>query len=200
MVDAVQDELRAAKSDAKPPLLVFGAYGIGKERVFMAVAEALDQQVYVDPSRRQAMTHFGWSADRMARLVTDPTRSNLWVAPLGQINFKSLASMREKIGGYSHVVAFQPTGWSFTRSSGSAGSWLSKRVSGKDCIYSVPYSEHSSFSDLVDFIRLFRPDVVIPTVNTAKDKVTQQLGFLRNASGVYAKRTPFDRCTAKTIT
>lgn len=199
VIEAVRDELEVAKINGFRPLFVFGAYGIGKERVYMAVAEALDRRVYVDPSRRRAMSHYCWTEDRLARLVTDPTKSDLWVAPLGQVNFKSLTSMRSKIGGYTQVVAFQPTGWSYTRS-GSGESLLSKKMSGQDCIYSVPYSEHSSFSELVDFVRLFRPQLVIPTVNTAKDKVTQQLSYLRNASGIYSKKTPFSPTAAATVT
>jgi len=99
------------------------------------------------------------------------------------------------------VVAFQPTGWNFSgsrgySSSGSSGSsdgrsgqpppdmpdppLIRSRHKDGNTIHSVAYSEHSSFLELVQFTDIFKPHLIIPTVNTSKDKVKVQLDFLRS--------------------
>jgi hypothetical protein len=60
-----------------------------------------------------------------------------------------------------------PTGWTHTGRTGGggggggggsndSGEGFHVRHKGCNSIYSVPYSEHSSFTELIDFIRLFR--------------------------------------------
>jgi hypothetical protein len=117
--------------------------------------------------------------------------------------------MREQQTGLpvKRIVAFQPTGWSHssggsgggrkskasrvapaatTSSSAAPGAHLLKeRRNGPDSIIALPYSEHSSFTELVDFLKTFRPSVVVPTVNTQQDKVRSQLALLKSSSGVY---------------
>ena len=57
------------------------------------------------------------------------------------------------------------------------------RTYNDDIIYSIPYSEHSSFTELIDFIRVFRPHMIIPTVNTSTaGQVEKQLRILQEAS------------------
>lgn len=55
------------------------------------------------------------------------------------------------------------------------------RDQGLDTVYDVPYSEHSSFSELVQCLQTFRPHRVVPTVNTSPDKVQQQFEWLRGS-------------------
>ena len=56
----------------------------------MAVAEELNMKVFVDKTRWKSMLCFDWPTHKLARLTTEPSEASLWVAPLGQINFKSL--------------------------------------------------------------------------------------------------------------
>jgi hypothetical protein len=78
---------------------------------------------------------------------------------MGALTFDSLLSMKRDRVGCQRVVAFQPTGWSHTanapRIGGGGGLLTAKRRDG-NVIYSVPYSEHSSYTELVEFIRTFR--------------------------------------------
>ena len=60
-----------------------------------------------------------------------------------------------------------------------------KRSKIGDVVYSVPYSEHSSFPELIDFVRVFKPIQVVPTVKTNQKDVQKQLQLLRDGSGVY---------------
>lgn len=50
-------------------------------------------------------------------------------------------------------------GWSFKKNG------LQVRKEGCVTIYGIPYSEHSSYAELRDCIRLLRPKRIIPTVN-----------------------------------
>eukprot|EP01041_Mallomonas_annulata_P004781 gene4781-9512_t len=191
VVQCVREELSKGGS----PLFIFGAYGIGKERVYMTVAEELDMMVFVDKTRWRGMLCFDWPAHKLARLTTDASLASIWVAPLGQINFKSIVGMKAKKSGCTHVIGFQPTGWTFSGSGGREGSGgnrtegssiLSTRQSGRDVIYSVPYSEHSSFGELIDFLRIFRPEKIIPTVGANYTfKSEQQVELLMRQKDIF---------------
>ena len=151
---------------------MFGAYSIGKERVFMAAAAELKMKVYVDKARWKTMLCYDWPMEQQAQLTTDPFSTSLWVVPLHNINFNALVTLLKKKPSCNRVVAFQPTGW--THNGGNAGgnkgrygsSTNSAEISPSEIvgarrkeghvIYSVPYSEHSSFTELVDFIQTFK--------------------------------------------
>jgi DNA cross-link repair 1A protein len=178
-IDAVVQCVQYEQRKAPGALFVFGAYGIGKERVFMSVAEATGMRVYVDKNRWRGMMCFDWLPEEHARLTTDPTASHLWVVPMGQVNFNHLNALRQKKPTCSRVVAFQPTGWThpgkdaggnkgakYRSNEGAADAaaavtaglspLLKPRSKDGNTIYAVPYSEHSSFGELVEFIKTFR--------------------------------------------
>jgi DNA cross-link repair 1A protein len=215
VLDCVQNEIENDEADIKTKtsdkktLFVFGAYGIGKERVFMSVAANLNMKVYVEPSRYKAMMCFSdWSTQEKAILTTNPNITNIWVVPMNKINFNSLTKLKFKRGQQcKRVVAFQPTGWTFTQSSNPEPT-LHSKTSNESCnsvkvvnsllvlrsnprdnniIYSVPYSEHSSFGELIDFIRIFKPHKIIPTVKTSVENVQLQLDLLSKYSNLQHK-------------
>lgn len=153
---------------------MFGAYSIGKERVFMAAAAELKMKVFVDKTRWKTMLCYDWTMEQQTQLTTDPFSTSLWVVPLHNINFNSLVGLLKKKSSCNRVVAFQPTGWTHNNSPGSdqghknryGSTNNTKEFSPSDIvgarrkeghvIYSVPYSEHSSFTELVDFIQTFK--------------------------------------------
>lgn len=51
----VGEVVRALGSSARRTLVVVGAYSIGKERVYLTVAEALDALICVDAERRRTL-------------------------------------------------------------------------------------------------------------------------------------------------
>ena len=62
------------------------------------------------------------------------------------------------------------------------------------CTAGIPYSEHSSFSELREFVRFLRPQRVIPTVNnhSAKKRDDMQRHFkqwLTNPQQTRTKQT-----------
>jgi DNA cross-link repair 1A protein len=111
----------------------------------------------VDESRWKTLLAYGWPISSTKRLTKDLNAAWLRVVAMGALTFDCLSSMKKERGGCQRVVAFQPTGWSHTGPSSAPeiGLLKPKRKDG-NVIYSVPYSEHSSYAELVDFIRKFR--------------------------------------------
>ena len=62
--------------------------------------------------------------------------------------------------GYKGAVGFVPTGWTFQMKAESFP--VHEKPPWK--IHLIPYSEHSSFSDLQEFVKFLRPKHIIPTV------------------------------------
>jgi len=155
-------------------LFLFGAYTIGKERIFLAVARALSKKVYVD-TRRYRILQACLDPQDFNLLTKKKEETNIWVAPMGHVGLKRLPEYLSK-ASVDRVVGFRPTGWSLRAKSDSL---VTKATSkdGKCCSYSVPYSEHSSFTELVDCVRSLQPKRIIPTVNVRKSR--EQIDLLR---------------------
>jgi DNA cross-link repair 1A protein len=176
-------------------LLVFGAYQIGKERVYMTVADLFTPpaKIHVDKHRRKGMLNYQWPVSTLARLTTEASEAFIHVVPMNHISFAKLQERLSSFKGrYKRVLAVQPTGWVYkdkdsgAGAAGGAGSEepvkLQVRSRGDVTIVSTPYSEHSSFPELVDFMARVRPSSVVPTVNTKKDQVLAQLKVLNDAA------------------
>jgi DNA cross-link repair 1A protein len=67
-------------------------------------------------------------------------------------------------GIFTSIVAFIPTGWEMSRKSKSTYN-VSTTQCGRITIYGIPYSEHSSFTELKRFVQFLKPAEIIPTVN-----------------------------------
>ena len=68
------------------------------------------------------MLCYDWPVTDHAKLTTNPNESWLWVVPMNQLNFNSLAALKKKKEGCRRVVAFQPTGWSYGGRQGNSTS------------------------------------------------------------------------------
>jgi DNA cross-link repair 1A protein len=69
-------------------------------------------------------------------------------------------------GRWRAVVGFRPTGWAYRpRAAKTGGALASRWRLGAASVWSVPYSEHSSFTDLQACVRALRPRRIVPTVN-----------------------------------
>lgn len=71
---------------------------------------------------------------------------------------------------FREIVAFRPTGWTFSKASSSISTCRTD-ATGRIRIYGVPYSEHSSFAELAEFVRVMDPHAIIPTVRTSNSVV-----------------------------
>ena len=182
-IEKAVGEVESAKSVRQRLLMLFGAYTIGKERIYMSVAKQLGMKIYVDSRRYQILSALDWPKSTLSLFTTRPDETIIWVVPLGHISMKKLPSyLSVRIGSFGRdfdrVVGFRPTGWSMT----AKGNGLVKTSSrGKLTVHSVPYSEHSSFTELVDCIACLRPKRIIPTVSVSKSR--QQVELLLDNVG-----------------
>lgn len=178
----------------KPPkkkfLVLFGSYSIGKEKLYMEVAERLKMKVRVESGRLRMLKCLGWPEDKVNRLTTDRTATQLWVVPLGHLSFETLEKYAlngncesGKVGSFDAVLGIKPTGWTYTapkKKSTTTPSCLSVRKKGsKVVVVGAPYSEHSSFDELQDCVKCLAAKRIVPTVNChSETAVKTQLNML----------------------
>jgi DNA cross-link repair 1A protein len=164
---------------------------IGKERVYLQVAKTFQTLIYVDKQRwKMILCYSDLTIEEKALFTTNPQATHFWVVSLNQLNFNFIGNLKLQwlknrldnnnnhnhnsvdAVSYDRVVAFQPTGWTFTSNNNKYGrSYPStsnnnsdndnshivhKRCKDNDIIYGIAYSEHSSFDELIDFIRIFQ--------------------------------------------
>ncbi len=189
-----QKELNLGKQNASYKTLhLFGAYTIGKEKMYLSIADHYGLKVYVDARRYRILSVLGWPKERMASLTTNKEEASIWVVPLGDINMKRLpeyfpmANSKPFAAQYTRIVGYRPTGWSM--GSKPSSSLVTSRQNENLVIHSVPYSEHSSFPELVDCLACLRPQKIVPTVNAGKSE--EQVKLLLKALHEKQTTLPF---------
>ncbi|XP_010587276.1 DNA cross-link repair 1A protein [Loxodonta africana] len=159
-------------------LVVCGTYSIGKEKVFLAIADVLGSKVGM--SREKYTTLQCLNIPEINSLITtDMCSALVHLLPMMQINFKGLQKHLKKYGGkYDQVLAFQPTGWTHSNTLTSIADII-PQTRGNISIYGIPYSEHSSYLEMKRFVQWLKPQKIIPTVNvgTLKSRSTMEKYF-----------------------
>ena len=191
-IDAACERLLRIASSEKV-LVVFGTYSIGKERLFMEAVRRFDQRrraekakIAVTASKMRILRQLDWSLDNLGRFTTQKNVTRFWVVPMSQLRFDALENHLRTYRRYTSVVAVRPTGWSFSSkqpkassssSAGAAAATLSTRRNklGSVTVLSVPYSEHSSFSELKRCVADFKPRRIVPTVNNKSKESTRAM-------------------------
>ncbi|KAL4650622.1 hypothetical protein ACB092_01G100800 [Castanea dentata] len=160
VVDAIQAEAFNPKT-----LFLIGSYTIGKERLFLEVARVLRKKVYVTAAKLHILRCLGFPEEDMRWFTLNEQESHIHVVPMWTIaSFKRLKHISNQyVGRFSLIVAFSPTGWTFGK--GKKKSPGRRSQQGTIIRYEVPYSEHCSFTELKDFVKLVSPINVIPSVN-----------------------------------
>ncbi|KAF9932275.1 hypothetical protein FBU30_008570 [Linnemannia zychae] len=183
---------RAWKEPAEKNKIVVcvGTYLIGKERVWKAIAKAINSKVYVQPSKLEILRCLE-DSELMNMLTTDKREAQVHLMHMGsEMSPEGLQDYLESLAPtFVRLIAVRPTGWTFTgtkkfTSADDNGPTdkviLAKSPTSLDLrpsytsstikIYPVPYSEHSSFSELAGFVRSLNIHKVIPTVGVGSDK------------------------------
>ncbi|KAI3915165.1 hypothetical protein MKW98_011510 [Papaver atlanticum] len=160
VIDAIQAEAFNPKT-----LFLIGSYTIGKERLFLEVARCLQRKVYVGAAKMRILECLGLSKEDMQWFTVNEHESQIHVVPMWTIaSFKRMKYISNQYSNrYNLIVAFSPTGWTFGK--GKKKSTGRRFKQGTTIRYEVPYSEHSSFTELREFVKFISPQHIIPSVN-----------------------------------
>lgn len=170
-------------------LVVVGTYSIGKERIVLGIAKALGSKIYAAQRKRDILACLE-DAELAARITSDPLEAQVHMTYLQEIRAETLLEYMHSFRGvFKRVVGFRGTGWTYappkTRfldnpSVEQIMAWnprysfrMMSPGRGSSSIaacYGVPYSEHSSFRELMCFCLSVRVGRVIPTVNVGSEK------------------------------
>ncbi|GAB2301757.1 hypothetical protein Dimus_035783 [Dionaea muscipula] len=150
----------------KNVLFLVATYVVGKEKILLEISRRCNRRIHVDSRKMTVLRALGYGDDGVfteEESVTDVhvvgwnVLGETW--PYYRPNFVRMAEiMTER--GYSKVVGFVPTGWTHEVKKNKFA------VRTKDCfeVHLVPYSEHSNYEELRDYVRFLKPKRVIPTV------------------------------------
>ncbi|KAK5131850.1 hypothetical protein LTR08_000517 [Meristemomyces frigidus] len=200
-------------------LVIVGTYSIGKERICIGIAKALNCKIYA-PTGKQRIVAALEDPELSALMTTDPRAAQIHMTPLFEIRGETLDDyLKDYFPHFTRAVAFRPSGWSYRPPAGRflespsiqtvlhGENWKSN-FSMKDLVpmrgsssrascFGVPYSEHSSFRELTMFCCALRVEKIVPTVNVGSAKGREKMkGWCerwladRRKSGLY--RLPED--------
>ena len=178
-------------------LVIVGTYSIGKERICLGVAKALNSKIYAPPQKQRICAALE-DPELNARLTNNPLEAQVHMQMLMEIRAETLADyLTGHKPHFSRIVGFRPSGWNyrppnsrFTESPSvqtvlHSDNWKSRytmadlmpqRGSTREAnCFGVPYSEHSSFRALTMFCCALRIDKIIPTVNVGSAKSREKM-------------------------
>ena len=150
----------------KSTLFLISTYVIGKEKILTAVAKQCGCLLYVTERKLSILKCL--NLEDMGIFTTDPTATNVHIVgwsflgetwPYFRPNFGNMEKFVTE-SGFSRVVGFVPTGWTYELKKRT----FSVRRKGSCQIHLVPYSEHSNYDELREYVGFLRPKEIIPTV------------------------------------
>ncbi|KAG0380167.1 DNA break repair nuclease [Mortierella sp. AD032] len=174
-------------------VICVGTYLIGKERVFKAIAKAINSKVYVQPSKLQILQCLE-DPELTDMLTSDRHEAQVHLLHMGSdMSPEALQDYLDSLSPtFARLIAVRPTGWTFTGTKkftpandngpidSTTATFPAKSATSLELrpsytsatvkIYPVPYSEHSSFNELAGFVRSLNIHKVIPTVGVGSEK------------------------------
>lgn len=157
----------------KSVLFLVATYVIGKERILLEISRRCGCKIYVDSRKMEILRALGYEDEGV--FTEDESASDVHVVgwnvlgetwPYFRPNFVKIKEiMVEK--EYKKVVGFVPTGWTYEVKKNKFA------VRTKDCfeIHLVPYSEHSNYNELREYVKFLKPKRVLPTVGSDVENV-----------------------------
>ncbi|XP_071090237.1 DNA cross-link repair 1A protein-like [Haliotis cracherodii] len=158
-------------------LVVCGTYTIGKERVFTAIADALESKVCVKKDKKVILDCL--EDQHLQKMVTlCPTEARVHVLPMGKLKPNELSIYLSQHTKFNSILALEPTGWSHSNRVVSLEQIKPKYSRNGITIYGIPYSEHSSYLEMKRFTQYIRPDRILATVNNTNPQSRQKMNTL----------------------
>ena len=178
-------------------LVIVGTYSIGKERICLGIAKALNSKIYAPPNKQKIVAALE-DPELNALMTTDPRAAQVHMTPLFEIRAETLDDyLKDYFPHFTRAVGFRPSGWNYrppnSRFTDSppvqtvlhSDNWKSdysmkelvpqRGSSSRASCFGVPYSEHSSFRELTMFCCALRIEKIIPTVNVGSKKGRERM-------------------------
>jgi len=178
-------------------LVVIGTYSIGKERICLGIAKALNSKIYAPPGKMRVCLCLE-DPELNSRLTSNPLEAQIHMHTLMEIRAETLHDYLKTYNGhFTRVVGFRPTGWSYRPPASrltenpavstvlNSDAWKSRftmrdltpqRGSTRESnCFGVPYSEHSSFRELTMFCCALRINRIVPTVNVGSARTREKM-------------------------
>ncbi|CAI6332152.1 unnamed protein product [Periconia digitata] len=188
---ANKDQETGAGKNRGRLLVIVGTYSIGKERICIGIAKALNSKIYAPPNKQRICRAL--EDPELDELLTkNPREAQIHMTPLFEIRADTLEDYLSGYPEFSRAVGFRPSGWNyrppksrFTESPSvqtvlHSDNWKSQFTmrdltaqrgsTQRAKCFGVPYSEHSSFRELTMFCCALRIEKIIPTVNVGSAK------------------------------
>ncbi|WZZ06289.1 hypothetical protein YC2023_092210 [Brassica napus] len=164
---------RESKENEKKVLFLVATYVVGKEKILIEIGKRCNRKIFVEERKMSILNVLECGDGGM--FTEDKEESDVHVVgwnvlgetwPYFRPNFVKMNEvMVEK--GYDKVVGFVPTGWTYEVKRNK----FAVKVKDSMEIHLVPYSEHSNYDELREYIKLLRPKRVIPTVGVCVEKM-----------------------------
>ncbi|KAK2986757.1 hypothetical protein RJ640_010982 [Escallonia rubra] len=161
------------EGNLKSVLFLVATYVIGKERILLEVSCRCKRKIHVDGRKMSILNILGFGDEAVFTEVESESDVHVvgWNVlgetwPYFRPNFVKMREiMNER--GYSKVVGFVPTGWTYEVKRNK----FSVRTKDSFEIHLVPYSEHSNYDELREYVKFLKPKHVIPTVGVDVEKL-----------------------------
>jgi len=216
--DDAAEPSKPAKKNRGQLLVIVGTYSIGKERICLGIAKALDSKIYAPPGKQRICAALE-DPELNARLTSDPRKAQVHMTPLFEIRAETLGDyLTEYRDRFSRAVGFRPSGWNY-RPPGSrftespavgtvlySENWKSgysmrnlapqRGSTSRASCFGVPYSEHSSFRELTMFCCALRIDKIVPTVNVGSAKSREKMKLWCDRWAIERKKNGLFKATS----
>lgn len=136
-------------------IVLVGTYTIGKERILESISKECKCKVFAPIDKYEILSNL--ELEYFEIFTKNPQDTNIHLVSMFDLGWKKLLELKKFY--QKDIIAIKPTGWSDKKDELNITS--NKNYTMIEC----PYSEHSSFDELRDFIDVFQPKEIIPTVN-----------------------------------
>ncbi|KAJ4866657.1 DNA LIGASE 6 [Raphanus sativus] len=171
VIDKIDEE---SKETERKVLFLVATYVVGKEKILIEISKRCKRKIFVDARKMSILNVLGFDGES-GMFTEDKKESDVHVVgwnvlgetwPYFRPNFVKMSEiMVEK--GYDKVVGFVSTGWTYEVKRNK----FAVKVKDSMEIHLVPYSEHSNYDELREYIKLLKPKRVIPTVGVDVEKM-----------------------------
>ncbi|KAL2522198.1 DNA LIGASE 6 [Forsythia ovata] len=159
--------------NAKNVLFLVATYVIGKEKILMEISRRCKRKIHVDSRKMSVLSVLG--LEESGVFTVDESKTDVHVVgwnvlgetwPYFRPNFLKMKEVMSE-RGYSKVVGFVPTGWTYEVKRNK----FAVRTMDSFEIHLVPYSEHSNYNELREYVKFLKPKRVVPTVGLDVEKI-----------------------------